>query len=70
MAWVTEPWGIQAIPPTPTPSLLMIRDTNNRPKYHIMKVNCFWFACKAIWCLAADTQAEDCVMEDFHGNDS
>ncbi|KAF8346252.1 hypothetical protein F5887DRAFT_960956, partial [Amanita rubescens] len=36
-------------------------------------MNCFWFArtvCQAIWRLATDAQAEDRVMEDFHGNDS
>ena len=34
--------------------LSTIGDTNDGPKYHLMKMNCFWFVrtvCEAIWCL-------------------
>ena len=52
--------------------LSTIGDTNDGPKYHLTKMNCFWFArtvCEAIWRLARNAQAEDRVMEEFHGNE-
>jgi hypothetical protein len=52
--------------------LFTIGDTNDGPKYHLTKMNCFWFArmvCEAIWRLARNAQAGDSVMEEFHGNE-
>ena len=52
--------------------LSTIGDTNDGLKYHLTKMNCFWFArtvCEAIWRLARNAQAKDRVMEEFHGNE-
>jgi hypothetical protein len=50
--------------------LFTIGETNDGPKYHLTKMNCFWYARtvrRAILYLAAEAQAE--VTEPIHGNE-
>ncbi len=46
--------------------LLYTIGRTNDGKYHVMKMNCFWFArivCQAIWLLATDAGANHRVIE-------